>query len=71
MSGMGQPTRSTGPSRNVHRVGTQVLSGAMLLLGLAMIVRAVAGGGGPLAVGVVMGLLFVAAGAGRLWVARR
>ena len=36
-----------------------------------MIVRTVAAGGGPLAVGVVLGLLFVAAGAGRLWVERR
>jgi hypothetical protein len=35
-----------------------------------MIVRAVAAGGGALAVGVVFGVLFVAAGAGRLWVAR-
>jgi hypothetical protein len=50
---------------------TLVLSGAMVLLGLAMIVRAVAGGGGPLAVGILLGLLFVAAGAGRLWAERR
>jgi hypothetical protein len=50
---------------------TLVLSGLMVLIGLAMIVRTVAGGGGPVAVGVVMGLLFVAAGAGRLWVERR
>jgi hypothetical protein len=57
--------------RNVHRTGTVVLSLAMLLLGLAMIVRAVVAGGGVLAVGVIFGLLFVAAGAGRLWVARQ
>jgi hypothetical protein len=50
---------------------TLVLSGLMVLIGLAMIVRTVAGGGGPVAVGVVMGLLFVAAGAGRLWAERR
>ena len=36
-----------------------------------MIVQAIAGGGGPLAVGVVLGLLFVAAGAGRLYAERR
>jgi hypothetical protein len=57
-------------ARNVHRTGTWILSAAMLVIGLAMIVRAIAGGGGPLAVGVVFGALFVAAGAGRLWVAR-
>ena len=49
---------------------TLVLSTVMVLIGVAMIVRAVAGGGGPLAVGVVLGLLFVAAGAGRLYAER-
>ena len=43
----------------------------MVLLGLAMVVRTIARGGGPLAIGVVLGLLFVAAGAGRLWAERR
>ncbi len=50
---------------------TLVLSSLMVLIGVAMIVRAIAAGGGPLAVGVVLGLLFVAAGAGRLYVERR
>jgi hypothetical protein len=50
---------------------TLVLSSLMVVIGLAMIVRAIAAGGGPLAVGVVLGLLFVAAGAGRLYVERR
>lgn len=44
---------------------------AMILLGLAMVVRAVAGGGGPLALGILIGVLFIAAGAGRLYVERR
>jgi hypothetical protein len=57
--------------RDVHRRGTEVLSVAMVVLGLAMIIRAVAGGGGVLAIGVVLGVLFVVAGAGRLWVARQ
>jgi len=50
---------------------TLVLSSLMVLIGAAMIVRALAGGGGPLAVGIVLGLLFVAAGAGRLYAERR
>jgi hypothetical protein len=50
---------------------TVVLSGLMVLIGLALIVRTLAAGGGPLAAGILMGLLFVAAGAGRLWVERR
>ena len=50
---------------------TLVLSGLMVVLGVAMIARTLAAGGGPLALGIVLGLLFVAAGAGRLWVERR
>jgi len=50
---------------------TLVLSSLMVLIGVAMIVRAIAGGGGPLAVGIVLGLLFVAAGAGRIYAERR
>jgi hypothetical protein len=50
---------------------TPLLSGLMVVIGLAMIVRTIFAGGGPLAVGLVMGVLFVAAGAGRLWAERR
>jgi hypothetical protein len=50
---------------------TVVLSSVMVLLGLAMVVRTIAAGGGPIAIGLVLGLLFVAAGAGRLWAERR
>jgi hypothetical protein len=50
---------------------TLVLSGLMVVLGVAILVRTIAAGGGPLASGIVFGLLFVAAGAGRLWVERR
>ncbi len=50
---------------------TQVLSGAMVVIGLALIARTLYEGGGAVAVGVVMGILFVAAGAGRLYLERR
>ena len=50
---------------------TQVLSTLMILIGVAMIVRTVAGGGGPVALGLLLGVLFVAAGAGRLYAERR
>ena len=56
--------------RDLHRTSTRILSTALLLLGLAMIVVTLAAGGGPLATGVLLGLLFAAAGAGRLWVAK-
>ena len=50
---------------------TQVLSALMVLIGLAMIVRTLAGGGGAVALGLLLGVLFVAAGVGRLWAERR
>jgi hypothetical protein len=50
---------------------TQVLSAAMLVIGVAIIVRTLAAGGGALALGLLVGLLFVAAGAGRLYVERQ
>ncbi len=53
------------------RGATVVLSGLMIVIGVAMIVRTLAEGGGPIALGLLLGLLFVAAGAGRLYVERR
>jgi hypothetical protein len=50
---------------------TQVLSALMVLIGLAIVVRTVAEGGGVVAFGVLIGLLFVAAGAGRFYAERR
>lgn len=57
--------------RDVHRRVTTLFSVVLVLLGVAMIVRALLGGGGPLALGVLMGVLFVLAGVGRIYMARR
>jgi hypothetical protein len=50
---------------------TLVMSLAMIGLGLAMIAVTLSNGGGPAAFGIIIGLLFVAAGGGRLWVMSR
>jgi lipopolysaccharide export LptBFGC system permease protein LptF len=50
---------------------TLVLSVLIMGLGVAMIVVTLSNGGGPAAFGIIIGLLFVAAGGGRLWVERR
>ena len=50
---------------------TRLLSAVMVLIGLAMIVRTLAEGGGAVALGLLLGALFVAAGVGRLWAERR
>jgi hypothetical protein len=56
--------------REVHRGATRVMSGAMVVVGVAILVSTIARGGGPLTIGVLLGLLFVAAGAGRLYLTR-
>jgi hypothetical protein len=50
---------------------TTLLSAIMVVLGVLMIVLTLSRGGGPLAVGILFGVLFVLAGGGRLWVQRR
>jgi hypothetical protein len=43
----------------------------MLILGVAMVISTLARGGGVLAIGMVMGVLFILAGAGRLYVSSK
>jgi hypothetical protein len=52
-----------------YRQSTRVLALAICALGVAMIVTTVARGGGALALGVVLGVAFVALGAGRFYLA--
>jgi hypothetical protein len=56
--------------RGAHGAATVVLSALMVLLGLAMLATTIARGGGPLATGVIFGLLFVGAGGVRLYLER-
>jgi hypothetical protein len=57
--------------RELQRGATRLLSVAMVVIGLAMLGLTLSRGGGPISYGVLLGVLFVAAGAGRLWVASR
>jgi hypothetical protein len=58
--------------RQAHRAATRILSLTMIGIGLAIIVRTVlAGGGGGIAVGFLLGAMFVALGAGRLYLQSR
>jgi hypothetical protein len=52
-----------------YRQSTRLFGAAICGLGVAMIVTAVVRGGGALALGVVVGVLFVGLGAGRLYLA--
>lgn len=55
----------------MHGPATQILSAALVVIGVALIVRTITAGGGPFALGLLLGLLFIVAGAGRLYIARR
>jgi hypothetical protein len=56
--------------KGVYVGSTRVLSGLLMLIGIAMVISALARGGGVLSFGVVLGISFAALGAGRLWLAR-
>ena len=56
--------------RRAYTTSTRVTSALIMILGLAMVVSALARGGGALALGVVLGVMLALLGAGRLWLAR-
>jgi hypothetical protein len=49
---------------------TRVLSTLIVILGVTMVLLSLVRGGGPLALGVVLGTMLAAIGALRLWLAR-
>jgi hypothetical protein len=55
----------------IYHGSVRALSVVMVGLGVAILVMTLAGGGGPLSLGILLGIAFVAVGAGRLWVASR
>ena len=56
--------------QRAHRQTTRLLGALLCLLGLAMVVSALARGGGPLSLGVVLGVLLALLGAGRVLLTR-
>ena len=56
--------------RRAYIGSTRLMSVLLLLIGVAMIVSALARGGGALALGVVLGAMLALLGAGRLWLMR-
>jgi hypothetical protein len=56
--------------RGAYVTSQRALSLLLCVVGVAMVVSTLARGGGPLALGVVVGVLFAALGAARFWLAR-
>jgi hypothetical protein len=57
--------------RGVHRGGTFVLSFAMVAIGIAILVESIAASASALSGRLLIAILFVAAGAGRIYVELR
>ena len=55
--------------RTAYGISARVLSALLLVVGVAMVVSALARGGGALALGVVLGTMLALLGAGRVWLA--
>jgi hypothetical protein len=56
--------------QRAYLASSRALSGLLVLVGVAMVVSALARGGGALALGVILGAMFAVLGAARLWLAR-
>ena len=54
-----------------YQLAVRIFSVTIIVFGLAMLGVTIAKGGGPLAVGFLFGLLFVALGCGRLYLSTR
>lgn len=54
-----------------YQLAVRIFSVLIIGFGLAILVITVARGGGPMATGILFGVLFVAAGAGRLYISLR
>ena len=58
-------------SERVYRGAVRAFSLAFVAIGLVVLVVTLANGGGPASVGFLLGIAFIAVGAGRLWVGSR
>ena len=56
--------------QRAYLASTRLLSVALLAVGVAMVASTLAHGGGPLALGVLLGVMLTLVGAARLWLAR-
>jgi len=59
------------PRRQAPTAVTRVFATITVGLGVALVVRTLIGGGGPSAIGLILGVLFIAVGMGRLYLLAR
>ncbi len=59
------------PPERIYQRSVRAFSLVFLAGGLVILVSTLANGGGPLSVGFLLGIAFLAVGAGRVWMAAR
>ena len=57
--------------RQLHSSSTRVMSVVMIVIGIALVVRTLVAGGGAIATGIILGVLFMLAGLARLYLQMR
>ncbi len=57
--------------RQLQSSSTRVMSVVMIVIGIALVVRTLVAGGGAIATGIVLGVLFMLAGLARLYLQMR
>ncbi|MDX6608944.1 MAG: hypothetical protein QOF85_869 [Solirubrobacterales bacterium] len=62
---------SVASPERIYQGSVRAFSLVFLILGLTILVSTLANGGGALSVGTLLGIAFLAVGAGRLWIASR
>ncbi len=55
----------------IYHGSVRAFSVIFIAIGLVVLIVTLGAGGGPLSIGVLMGVAFIAVGAGRLWAASR
>lgn len=70
LASTGLSLRQMPEPRQIRSTSTIAMSVAMIIIGLILCIRTLAAGGGPLATGLILGVLFVVAGAGRVYLRR-
>jgi hypothetical protein len=63
--------RQQGAGERVYRRAVQGFSLVFVVVGLVVLAVTLVNGGGPVSVGVLIGVAFVGVGVGRLWVGSR
>jgi hypothetical protein len=58
-------------SERLYRASVRGISILFIVLGIAILGVTIAAGGGPLSLGILMGIAFVGVGCGRLWLTSR